>query len=161
MYLNKVLLYGNVTKDPEVKALPSGSNVAQFSLATNRTYKDKNGVKQEQADFHNIVVFGNSANLIAQYVKKGSGLFVEGRIQTRSWDGADGKKNYRTEIVCDSFQFGPRPAGAGVSTGGASYSAAKPSASAAMPAAKKGGEDAPMEEIQYPEEQINAEDIPF
>src|SRR3989344_167614 len=108
MYLNKVFLYGNLTRDPEVKALPSGTQVANFALATNRVYKDKNGAKQEAVEFHNVVAFGRLAELIGQYMKKGRPLFVEGRIQTRSWDATDGSgKKYKTEIVAENFQFGP------------------------------------------------------
>lgn len=149
MYLNKAFLYGNLTRDPELKALPSGQNLVSFGLATNRTYKDKNGQKQEATEFHNIVAFGRSAELIAQYMKKGRPLFVEGRIQTRSWeDKESGKKNYRTEIVVDNFQFGDggkSGAGAG-STGGAREE---------QPAPKD------SDEIKYPDEEINPEDIPF
>ena len=103
MYLNKVLLYGNLTRDPELKALPSGTKVVSFSMATNRSYKDKDGKKQDSVEYHNLVSFGKQVELINQYMKKGRPLYVEGRLQTRSWDGADGKKNYRTEIVVDSF----------------------------------------------------------
>jgi single-strand DNA-binding protein len=100
MYLNKAFLYGNLTRDPELKALPSGNQVANFGLATNRTYKGKDGTKQESTEFHNIVAFGRTAEVIGQYCKKGKAIFVEGRIQTRSWEGKeDGKKQYRTEIV--------------------------------------------------------------
>ncbi len=149
MYLNKVLLYGNMTKDPEVRALPSGIKVASFSLATNRTYKDKNGVKQEKTDFHNVVVFGKQAELIEQYMHKGNPLFVEGRIETRSWDGQDGKKNYRTEIIVENFQFGPKSMGGGVS-----------SAPRASEPRKEVSKDI-SSEIEYPDEEINIEDIPF
>ena len=110
MYLNKALLYGNLTRDPEVRALPSGQQVANFSIATNRTYTDKEGRKQEVTEYHNIVAFARQAEVIGQYMKKGRPLFVEGRLQTRSWE-ADGKKNYRTEIVIDNFQFGPSAPG--------------------------------------------------
>src|SRR5487761_2556327 len=107
MYLNKVFLYGNLTRDPELKALPSGLQLASFGIATNRTCKDKNGAKQEATEFHNIVAFGRTAEVLAQYMKKGRPLFIEGRIQTRSWDDKDGgKKQYRTEIIVDNFQFG-------------------------------------------------------
>src|SRR5580704_2799187 len=109
MYLNKAIIIGNLTRDPELKALPSGSKVTTFSVATNRTYKDKNGAKQESVEFHNIVVFGKVAELVAQYLKKGSQALIEGRIQTRSWDDKDGQKKYRTEIVADTVQFGSRP----------------------------------------------------
>src|ERR1700733_7190416 len=107
MYLNKVFLYGNLTRDPELKALPSGSQVANFGIATNRSYKDKSGARQEATEFHNVVAFGRTAEVIAQYMKKGRPIYVEGRIQTRSWDDKEGgKKNYRTEIIVDTFQFG-------------------------------------------------------
>jgi single-strand DNA-binding protein len=148
MYLNKALLYGNLTRDPELRALPSGGQVVSFGLATNRTYKDKNGQKQEATEFHNIVAFGRPAEIIAQYMKKGRPLYVEGRIQTRSWEGKDdGKKQYRTEIVVENFQFGD-----GGSRGGGMGAAESPEAA---PAKSSG------EEIQYPDEEINPEDIPF
>lgn len=108
MYINKAQVYGNLTKDPELKSLPSGSAVVNFSIATNRTWKDKDGQKKEEVQYHNIVAFGKTAELINQYMRKGSALLVEGRIQTRSWDGNDGKKNYRTEIVAENIQFGPK-----------------------------------------------------
>lgn len=147
MYLNKVFLYGNLTRDPELKALPSGGQVANFGLATNRTYKDKSGAKQEATEFHNIVAFGRTAEVIAQYMKKGRPIFVEGRIQTRSWDDKEsGKKNYRTEIVVDNFQFGA-DGGKGASTGGGQ--------------AARDEQPAPSEDIKYPDEEINPEDIPF
>jgi single-strand DNA-binding protein len=153
MYLNKVFLYGNLTRDPELKALPGGSQVANFGLATNRTYKDKNGAKQESTEFHNIVAFGRTAEVIAQYVKKGRPIFIEGRIATRSWDDKEsGKKNYRTEIIVENFQFGAdggRSAGQGSGTGGSHNE----------PTAETGGHDA--EAIKYPDEEINPEDIPF
>ena len=108
MYLNKAIVFGNLTRDPELRALPSGMNVCNFSIATNRVFKDRDGKKQEQTDFHNIIVFGRQADSVAQYLKKGSSAFVEGRLQTRSWDGKDGEKKYRTEIVAETVQFGPR-----------------------------------------------------
>lgn len=148
MYLNKVFLYGNLTRDPEMKALPSGSNVANFGLATNRTYKDKSGAKQEATEFHNIVAFGRTAEVIAQYCKKGRPIFVEGRIQTRSWEGKeDGKKQYRTEIIVENFQFGADAKGPSTSSGQAARDE--------QPAPKDD------EAIKYPDEEINPEDIPF
>lgn len=110
MYLNKAILVGNLTRDPELKALPSGIKTCSFSIATNRIWKDKNGSKQETADFHNIVVFGNQAEAVTMYLKKGSQVLVEGRIQTRSWeDKESGKKTYRTEIIAERVQFGTKP----------------------------------------------------
>lgn len=87
-------------------------SVCSFSVATNRVWKDKNGEKQQSTDYHNIVVFGKQAETIAQYMRKGSQIMIEGRIQTRSWEGKDGQKNYRTEIVAENTQFGNRPKGA-------------------------------------------------
>ena len=107
MYLNKTYIIGNLTRDPELKALPSGQNVVNFSVATNRVWKDKDGAKQEQAEFHNVVAFGKQAETIAQYMKKGSQILVEGRLQTRSWE-ADGVKKYATEIILEQFQFGAK-----------------------------------------------------
>ena len=151
MYLNKALVIGNLTRDPEIKALPGGSKVCSFSVATNRVWKDKNGAKQEAADYHNIVVFGRQAETAAQYLKKGASVLVEGRMQTRSWDAADGQKKYRTEIVADRVQFGPR--GSSASAGGSSPKAAN------EPAAEK--DAPPIDTIDYPEEEINPDDIPF
>ena len=105
MFLNKAIIIGNLTRDPELRSLPSGIQVATIGVATNRVWKDKNGVKQESADFHNVVVFGRQAETSAQYLKKGASVLVEGRMQTRSWDGTDGQKKYRTEIVADRIQF--------------------------------------------------------
>jgi single-strand DNA-binding protein len=129
--------------------MPSGGSVVNFSVATTRYYKDKNGVKQEDTQYHNVVSFGPQAQTIAQYMKKGSSIMVEGRLQTRSWDSPEGKK-YRTEIIVDSFQFGPkREGGVGAPAGAGAMSA--PAAPASSPA----------EAIEYPEENINPEDIPF
>ncbi len=147
MYLNKALVIGNLTRDPELKALPSGIKVCQFSLATNRVWKDKNGAKQESVDYHNVVVFGKQAETAAQYLKKGASALIEGRMQTRSWDDKEGKKNYRTEIVADRVQFGPRGSGA--------------LSSAPAAGSKTEEQVAPADTIDYPEEEINPDDIPF
>lgn len=144
MYINKAILFGNITRDPELRALPSGMNVCNFSIATNRVYKDRDGKKQEQTDFHNVVVFGRQADTVSQYLKKGSSVYVEGRMQTRSWE-QNGEKKYRTEVVADSVQFGPRSSG-----GGGRKSEAAPD----EPAAPSSG-------IDYPKDDINPDDIPF
>jgi single-strand DNA-binding protein len=152
MYINKVFLYGNLTRDPELKALPSGSQVASFGIATNRTYKDKDGNKQEQVEFHNITLFGKQAEIAHQYLKKGRPVFVEGRMQTRSWDDKEtGKKMYRTEVIVDNFQFGPTlaPSADGQKSGHTGDAAAEPTPAAKAP------------KVEYPEEDINPEDIPF
>lgn len=151
MYLNKAFIFGNLTRDPELRALPSGMNVCSFSIATNRVFKDRDGKNQEQTDFHNIVVFGRQADTVAQYLKKGSSAFVEGRIQTRSWE-KDGEKKYRTEIVADRVQFGPR------SSGGGGGGGARKGGSAEQPQEDAGGSPAG---IEYPKDDINPDDIPF
>lgn len=153
MYINKVILVGNLTKDPELKALPSGVKVASFGLATNRTWKDQSGKKQEQVEYHNVVAFGKPAELISQYMKKGNSMYVEGRLQTRSWDSEQGKK-YRTEILVENFQFGPKASSGGpLDTQVWRKEESKDSASDMK--------DDDMDSIAYPTEEINAEDIPF
>ncbi len=151
MYLNKVMVFGNLTRDPEVRALPNGGNVCSFGIATNRVYKKQDGSKAEEVEFHNIVTFGKLADLCAQYLKKGSSAYVEGRLKTRSWDDKDsGKKQYKTEIVADTVQFGPRSA----ATGGGAPKERTTDAEAPQKAPK---DDA----IDYPSEDINPDDIPF
>ena len=137
MYLNKAMIYGNLTRDPELKALPSGTNVCSFSLATNRVYKDKDGAKKEEVEYHNITVFGKQAENCAKYLKKGSGAYVEGRLQTRNWE-KDGVKHYRTEVIAERVQFGTRPKNDQEKQG-----------------------DSAQKAPDYPEEEINPDDIPF
>lgn len=151
MYLNKALLIGNLTRDPELKAIPSGQKVCTFSVATNRVWKDAQGAKKEATEYHNVVVWGRQAETSAQYLKQGQSVLVEGRMQTRSWDDTtSGQKKYRTEIVADRVQFGAKSGGAGAPSapmGGAEKDTAQAS----------GG----LDTIEYPEEDINPEDIPF
>ena len=111
MNLNKTILVGRLTRDPEVRSLPSGQQVASFGLATDRFYNDKAGQRQQQTEFHNIVLFGRTAEIASQYLKKGSLTLIEGRIQTRSWQDQEGNKKYRTEVIGESLQLGPRPSG--------------------------------------------------
>jgi single-strand DNA-binding protein len=151
MYLNKTFLFGNLTRDPEMRSLPNGNKVTSFSLATNRVYKDANGARQEQTEYHNVVVFGRQAETSAQYLKKGQGVLIEGRIQTRSWDDkVTGEKKYRTEIIADAVQFGPKSGGVGVAEGGSSTTSAQ-SASQAPD----------LDTIDYGDADINVDDIPF
>jgi len=146
MFLNRAIIIGNMTRDPELRSLPTGTKVCSFGVATNRVWKDKNGARQESTDFHNIVVFGRAAETVAQYMKKGSSIMVEGRIQTRSWDDKNtGEKKYRTEIVAERTQFGPKSGRAGFTPSKVEGQSNNESVSA----------------IEYPEEDINPEDIPF
>lgn len=151
MYLNKALVIGNLTRDPEMRSLPTGVQVTSFSLATNRVWTDKNGAKQENTDYHNIVVFGKQAENVGKYLKKGSSALVEGRMQTRSWDTPDGTKKYKTEIVADRVQFGPRRDGVAGASGKGGKSGDKDNAGIAET----------IDTIEYPSEEINSEDIPF
>jgi len=110
MNLNKVFLIGRLTRDPEMRMMPSGQQVASFGLATDRFYTDKtSNQRQQKTEFHNIVMFGRLAEIASQYLKKGGLIMIEGRIQTRDWqDAASGQKRYRTEIIAESMQLGPR-----------------------------------------------------
>ena len=149
MNLNKVFLIGRLTRDPQAKALPSGQQVASFGLATDRYFVDKSGQKQQQTEFHNIVMFGRLAEIASQYLAKGSLAMIEGRLQTRNWQDASGNKRYRTEIVAERMQLGPR------SFGKTAPVATAPSPPPEMPA---------QEEIPIIEEEggeIDVSKIPF
>lgn len=152
MYLNKAIIIGNLTRDPELRSLPSGIKVCSFSLATNRVWKDQNGAKQEATDYHNVVVFGKQAEHVSQYMRRGNSMMVEGRMQTRSWDDKNsGEKKYRTEIVAERVQFGPKSSVSGSST--------QTQGNTTNNITQSKPEDS--DQIEYPEEDINPEDIPF
>ena len=149
MNLNKVFLIGRLTKDPLAKSLPSGIQVTNFGMATDRFYFDKNKQKQQQTEFHNIVMFGKLAEIASQYLLKGSLVMIEGRLQTRNWQDSAGNKKYRTEIVAERLQLGPKSAGAGRFEGEKTTPTA--------PAEEVAQEEIPIIE----EEEINVKDIPF
>lgn len=142
MNFNQAILLGRLTQDPQIRVLPSGQNVASFGLATNNFYKDQSGEKKKTTEFHNVVVFGRSADVASQYLKKGMLCLVIGRIQTRTWQAQDGRKMIRTEIIANRIQLGPRLAKAMEET--------------VVP------EETDIKEGTSPaEEEINVEDIPF
>jgi len=118
--INKVILIGRLGRDPEVRTTPSGQPVTNFTVATNRNYNDRDGNRQEQTEWHNIVCWGRQAEIAGQYLTKGRQIYIEGRLQTRSWeDRQSGEKKYRTEVICENFQMlGPRSDGAGSSAAG-------------------------------------------
>ena len=149
MDLNKIFLIGRLTKDPDSKMLPSGTAVANFSIATNRYFTDKSGEKQQEVEFHNISTFGKIAESSARYLKKGSLVLIEGRIRTRSWSDKEGNKRYTTEVIAQKVQFGPRSEG--------SFKAAKQAPS--IPKEEIKEEKIPV--IEQDEEEINIKDIPF
>ena len=154
MYYNRAIIVGNLTRDPELRSLPSGVQIATIGVATNRVWKDKNGAKQESTDYHNVVVFGRQAETSAQYLRKGASVLVEGRMQTRSWDAADGTKKYRTEVVADRIQFGPRRDSTAPATA--------PSDAKEDQSAQAGAQESPaIDTIDYPEANVNPDDIPF
>jgi len=146
MNLNKAIIIGNLTANPEVRNTPGGQSVASFTIATNRVWTGKDGQKQEQAEFHNIVAWGKLADIVGQYLAKGRLCMVEGRLQTRNWvDQASGIKKYRTEIIAENVQLGPRGQGAG------------PEKEASNEDSQSYGQS-PSSPI---EEEIKVEDIPF
>jgi single-strand DNA-binding protein len=111
MNLNKVELIGRTTAQPELRNTPGGQAVATFSVATNRTWTDKNNQKQEQVEFHNVVAWGRQAEVASQFLQKGQLVYVEGRLQTRSWQDKQNMTHKTTEIICERFQLGPRAMG--------------------------------------------------
>ena len=144
MNLNKVILIGRLVNDPELRNTPSGQQVCSFGLATNRVWTDKNGQKQEKAEFHNIVLWRKTVEIASQYLTKGSLAMIEGHLQTRNWQDNSGNKKYRTEIIAEKLQLGPRSAGK-------SNPSFKP-------------EEAPTQEeipIIEENEDINVKDLPF
>jgi single-strand DNA-binding protein len=144
MDLNKVMIIGRVTKDPEIRTIQSGQSVATFSLATNRQWTDQSGQRQEKGEFHNIVAWRKLAEIIQQYVKKGSRLYVEGRLETRSWDDTQGVKKYRTEIVAENMIMLDSK-GAPMAGGNNAYPNSTP----------------PEPNVSSREDEISVEDIPF
>ena len=147
MDLNRVTLIGNLTRDPELRNTPNGKTVASMSIATNRFWTDAQGQKQKEAEFHNIVMWSKLAEIAAQYLHRGSKVYMEGRLQTREWTGQDGIKRYRTEIVADNMIMLNGP------SGGADASKEKNSNNVSAPKEENSGE--------VIEEEIKVEDIPF
>lgn len=153
MNLNKVFIIGNITRDPELRTLPSGSAVVNFGIATNRVWMNQAGQKQEDTQFHNIVSFGKQAETIKQYLAKGSLIMVEGRLQTRNWEAQDGTKKSRTEIIAERVQFGPKRTGGG---GGQYNPSSNPNSKKATPA-----QEETLDTIEYPDDHNNPDDVPF
>lgn len=161
MNINKVFILGNLVADPEARMTPSGTAVANFRVATNRVFKDKTGQRQEQAEFHNVVAWGRQAEIVREYLKRGRLVFVEGRLQTRSWDGQDGQKKWKTEIIAENIQLGPRNVQSTTSV------PPKPKGSDNAPAGLKQtdipviDEDSPISFDDEEPKEVNPKDIPF
>jgi single-strand DNA-binding protein len=149
MDLNKVQIIGRLTRDPEIRTTPSGKNVCSFSVATGFTWTDQSGQKKEQTEFHNVVAWGKLGDIISQYMKKGRQIYIEGRLQTTSWDDkTSGQKRYKTEIVAENMiMLGSKPGEAG------------PGTSSAMPQQPRAEQPEPASSI--PEIQIDNDDLPF
>ncbi len=148
MNVNKAIICGNLTRDPEERTLPSGQPISSFGVATNRVWTNAEGQKQEQAEFHNIVAFGKLAEICNQYLTKGRLVYIEGRLQTRTWESQDGAKRNRTEIVAETMQMGPRSAMAEGSVG----------AGHVLPKKK---DQKPEKEQNKSKGEIKVENIPF
>jgi single-strand DNA-binding protein len=137
--VNKVIILGSLGKDPEVRFMPNGDAAASFSMATSESWKDKQGVKQEKTEWHNVVAYRKLAEIIGEYLKKGSSVYIEGKLQTRKWE-KDGVTRYSTEIIADSMQM----------LGGKQDSADKPSAEpSAEPSAPSGGFDDLPDDVPF------------
>jgi len=141
--LNKVFILGRVTADPQLRSTAGGAQVSSFSIATNRVWNDPSGAKKESTEFHNVVVWGRQAEVASRFLVKGSLVLVEGRLQTREWEGKDGQKRRTTEIVCERLQLGPRPMGSNA------------------PSEPAHSKDSSVPIIDVTEEEIKAEDLPF
>ena len=157
MNVNKAIIVGRLTRDPEVRTTPSGQTVTNFSLATSSKWKGQDGQQNEKTEFHNIVAWGKRGEVIGQYVIKGQELFVEGRIETRSWDDKDtGKKMYRTEIIMENFEFGAKPSGSGNYT--KSQNGNTPPAAQEI---KQKEEEIPTINLDDEPNDVKIEDVPF
>ncbi len=162
MNLNKAFIIGRLTADPQLRTTPAGQSVATFSVATSRTWTDKAGARQEEVEYHNVVVWARQAEIASQFLVKGSLVMIEGRIQTRSWQDKQGQTRKTTEIISERLQLGPRPQGQGGQFG--SNTNRPTGFEKPAPPQQKGPEDAPpVEEIPTItlEDDIKSEDLPF
>lgn len=176
MNVNKVILVGRLTRDPEVRSTATGQNVASIGIATSRAYTDKNGQKQEQTEFHNLVLWGRLAEIAGQYLIKGQECYFEGRLQTQTYTGKDGVERKKTDVVVENMQMGSKPQGSAYRQGPATGSVAPASASAVTASSatapqqnKPAGNNAPAsKEEELPtinlddeKDEIRIEDVPF
>ena len=163
MDLNKVMLIGNVTRDPELRSTPSGQSVASFGLATNRVWKDQaSGERKSAAEFHNIVAWRKLAEICGQYLRKGSKVYVEGRLQTRNWQGQDGNKRYMTEVIMENMiMLDRKPQGDFSPSPGMPQQATSTSPQAPNQASPPQPEEIPTIQIDENQDEVRIEDIPF
>jgi len=152
MNFNKVFILGNLTRDPELRNTPTGQSVVSFGVATNRVWFDKNRQKQTEAEFHNVVAWGKLAEIISRYLSKGKLVFIEGRLKTRTWEDQSGQKKYKTEIIAEKMQMGPKGGASKFSEG---TDVASPDSGLDQPIAEE------IPSIQEGEEEISPENLPF
>ena len=162
MNLNKVFILGNLTRDPELRQTPTGQAVCTFSIATNRFFTDSSGQKQKQAEFHTVVAWGRQAEIINQYLRKGSLLLVEGRLQTRNWLDQQGSKHWRTEIIAERIQLGPRPGGgSGAEMSGGFNQEPEERTNRPTSAPTPQAAETPIIDLSEEEEETDLKEIPF
>src|SRR6266567_7280731 len=163
MNLNKVQLIGRLTRDPEVRTTPSGQTVTTLSIATNRTWNDKAGQKQEKSEFHNIVIWGRLAEIAGQYLTKGQEAYFEGRLETRAYTGKDGVERRTTEVVAENMQMGSRAAGsaAGPRPAPAPMGNQFQSPQASRPTPAPMAEEIPTINLDEEQDEVRLEDVPF
>lgn len=155
MNVNKVLLVGRLTRDPEVKSTPSGQSVASISMATNRFWKDKNGQRQDKTTFHNVVLWGRLAEIAGQYLTKGQEAYIEGRIETRKYTAKDGTDRYVTEVIAENMQLGSKPQGGGSYSSGSKPSNFSPAQETPV------AEEIPTINLDEEQEEVKISDVPF
>lgn len=160
MNVNKVIIVGRLTRDPELRTTNTGSTVANVGVATNRFWTDQSGQKQEQTEFHNIVLFGKIAELAGQYLVKGQEAYFEGRLQTRSYTGKDNIERRATEVVAETMQFGSKPQGGGYAASAAQSAPAQSSPAPAAPVPNNGPAQSPQQEPEENIPTINLDDEP-
>ncbi len=168
MDLNKVIIVGRVTADPQLRTTPGGQSVTTLGVATNRVWTDKNGQKQEETEFHNAVLWGRQAEIASQFLVKGATVLIEGRLRTRSWTDKQGGQRRTTEIMAERMQLGPRPYGGGQGgargAGGGAIGKGDVSQGGGVPGDMKETPTPPQEEIptiNLEEEEVKPENIPF
>lgn len=159
MNLNKVQLIGRLTRDPELRTTPSGQTVTSISIATNRTWNDKAGQKQEKSEFHNIVIWGRLAEIAGQYLTKGQEAYFEGRLETRTYTGKDGVERRTTEIIAENMQMGSRAQGSSAPRAAAPMGMG--AATASRPAQPAVAEEIPTINLDEEQDEVRLEDVPF
>ena len=159
MNVNKVILVGRLTRDPEVRNTPAGKSVATLSMATNRFWKDQSGQRQDKTEYHNVVLWGRLAEIAGQYLVKGQETYIEGRMETRKYTGKDGIERRTTEVVAENLQLGSKSQG----SGGGNYNRppAQPASAPIAQPAPQAEEAIPTINLDEEQDEVRIEDVPF